>query len=447
MAQPRLRVAIVGAGIGGLVTALCLSKHDDIEVTIYESAHRLAALGAGIGFWPRSREILKALDLEDTLIETAGTTAPGPEGTNYVCRKSDQPEGYVFYTIKTGGQLRLHRADFQTALVERLKQVGGPQPICSKRLVSYTDTAGTPVELAFEDRTNVTCDLLIGADGMKSRVRAAMMEKLAEGAKDAVGAEMYRESAKLVWSGYIVYRCMLPAGKLRQRAPEHSLLSTPMVYTGSNNNAIIGYTIQGGEQVNVVVWTSHLAHENGQYSGGEWMGKGRKSEFVDRLQGWEPEVQALLDCFDEEPLRWVIHVTKPEGLPTYTHGRAVVLGDAAHTMLAFQGSGAGQAVEDAWILSNLISDPKVTRETLPTALRVYDTVRRPFDIRAQELARVDGHMMVLDYKGTDIEDVDERTALSRCGATIQRDWEWLWTTSAEGMVQASLNQLHEELRA
>ncbi|KAI5824982.1 FAD/NAD(P)-binding domain-containing protein [Schizophyllum commune Tattone D] len=431
MGHPRLRVAIVGAGIGGLVTALCLSKHDDIEVTVYESAHRLAELGAGIGFWPRSREILKALDLEDTLLETAGTTAPGSEGTNYVCRKSDKPEGH-------------------TALVERLKLIGGPTPICSKRLVSYTDTntADAPVQLAFEDGTEATCDLLIGADGIKSRVRVAIMERLAEETNDAAEAQMLRESAKLVWSGYIVYRCILPAEKLRQRDSEHSLLSSPMVYTGSNNNCIIGYTIQGGEKINVVVWTSHLAHENGQYDDGEWMGKGRKSDFEYLFQGWEPEVQALLDSFDEDPLRWVIHVTKPAGLPTYTHGRAVIIGDAAHTMLAFRRSGAGQAIEDAWILSNLVSDSKVTRETLPAGLRVYDAVRRPFDIDAQELARVDGHLMVLNYKGMPgFKDLYEEMAIARCGETIQRDWEWLWTTSAEGMVQASLKQLQEELRA
>ncbi|KAL1750901.1 hypothetical protein FB107DRAFT_294272 [Schizophyllum commune] len=412
MGQPRLRVAIVGAGIGGL--ALCLSKHNDIEVTVYESAHRLAELGAGIGFWPRSREILKALDLEDTLLKTAGTTASGSEDTNYVCRKGDKPEGH-------------------TALVERLKLVGGPTPIRSKQLVSYTDTTGAPVQLAFEDGTEATCDLLVGADGIESRVRVAMIEQLAEETNDAAEAQMLRESAKLVWSGYILYRCMLLAEKLRQRDPEHCLLSSSM-YTGSNNNCIIGYTIQGGEKVNIVVWTSHLAHENGRYDSGDWMGKGRKSDFEHLFQGWEPEVQTLLDCFDEDPLRWVVHVTKPAGLPTYTHGRAVIIGDAAHIILAFQGSGAGQAIGDAWILSNLVSESRVTRETLPVALH------------AQELAQVDGHLMVLSYKGMPgFENLDEETAIARCGGTIQRDWEWLWRTSTKGIIQESLDRLCKEL--
>ncbi|KAL1747112.1 hypothetical protein HDZ31DRAFT_32554 [Schizophyllum fasciatum] len=444
--EPRLRVAVVGAGISGLVTALCLARHNDIEVTIYESVARLAVVGAGIGFWPRIREILKELDIDDMLVKSAGAAAPTSKGTNYVCRKSDQPEGYVFYTIRTGGQLRLHRADFQKALVSRLEEVGGAKVICSKRLVSYEDVAGAPVELAFEDGTKATCDLLIGADGIKSRVRLAMMDKLAADARDAAEADMFRQSAKLVWSGFVAYRVMLPAEKLRERAPNHSLLKDCMLYTGANNNCIIGYTIQDGAQINIVIWTSNLAQEHGQFSG-EWMGKAAKSEFAHLFQGWESEVEVLLDCFEDDTLRWAIHVTKPTGLPTYTHGRAALLGDAAHAMLAWQGSGAGQAVEDAWVLSHLIKDPRITRETLPAALRVYDDVRRPFDINVQERSRVDGHLFVLNQDWLNFGGSDEKDLLVRCGEGIQRDWEWLWTTSTKDMVRESLEMLEKELEA
>ncbi|KAL1714947.1 hypothetical protein EV715DRAFT_180355, partial [Schizophyllum commune] len=58
-----------GAGIGGLVAALCLARYPDINVTVYEGASRLAEVGAGIGFWPRPRDILKRLGLEEELMK------------------------------------------------------------------------------------------------------------------------------------------------------------------------------------------------------------------------------------------------------------------------------------------------------------------------------------------------------------------------------------------
>ncbi|KAL1673917.1 hypothetical protein EV122DRAFT_221733 [Schizophyllum commune] len=478
MGRPRLRVAICGAGIGGLVAALCLARYPDIDVTVYEGASRLAEVGAGIGFWPRPREILKRLGLEEELMERSCVEAGEEEDTKFICRKSDQAEGYHFYTIQAKGQslcrqLRIHRADFQTVLVARLKKFGRDNVVCSKRLASYTDASSTfdapsstsfsllpshdyfssnsASSPAFPNGTVATCDVLIGADGLKSRVRVGMMERLvSEATRQAAGpagaegeAEALAAAAQPVWSGFVAYRVLISADKLRERAPEHSLLSNPMLYFGKNA-CIVGYSIQNGACLNVIFFTFDPTLEHGVHPG-EWMRKAAKAEFAGAFEGWEPEVQAMLDCVDGA-LRWAVHTTKPPGLPTFAHGRTALLGDAAHSMTPFQGSGAGQAVEDAWLLAHLLGDSSVTRDTIPEALRVYDAARRPVAQDVQEHSRINGHLLALNYRGIDFDALEgeaQRAALNELGEQMQRDWEWAWSTSTDLMVHDSLEALRK----
>ncbi|KAI5825644.1 FAD/NAD(P)-binding domain-containing protein [Schizophyllum commune Tattone D] len=525
MGRLRLRLAICGTGIGGLVAAHCLAQYPDIDATVCEGASCLEEVDAGIGFWPRPREILKPLGLEEELMERSCAEAGKEEDTKFICRKSDLVEGYHFYTIKAKGrQLRVHRADFHTDLVARLRKLGRDNVVCSERLSSYSDASSSfdapypifsgssssasfyapfpptslssssdfsapltipsrspsaldrpdyhPIHLHFEDGTVATCDVLIGADGLKSRVRVGMMERLvSEATRQAAGpagdegeieravaaggredaragscegrpagteAEARVAAAQPVWSGFVAYRVLISADKLRERAPEHSLLSNPMLYFGKDV-CIVGYSIQNGACLNVIFFTFDPAQEHGVHPG-EWM---RKAEFAGAFEGWEPEVQAMLDCVDGA-LRWAVHTTKPPGLPTFVHERTALLGDAAHSMTPFQGSGAGQAVEDAWLLAHLLGDPSVTRDTIPEALRVYDAARRPVAQDVQERSRVNGHLLALDYRGIDFDALQaeaQRAALIELGEQMQRDWEWAWSTSTDGIVHDSLETL------
>ncbi|KAL1752869.1 hypothetical protein FB107DRAFT_292847 [Schizophyllum commune] len=442
MGRPRLRVAICGAGIGGLVAALCLAQYPDIDVTVYEGASRLAEVGAGIGFWPRPREILKRLGLEKELMERSCVESGEEEDTKFICRR----------------QLRVHRADFQTVLVARLKKLGRDNVVCSKRLSSYSDASssfdapaptfsGSSSSCIACYGTVATCDVLIGADGLKSRVRVGMMERLVtEATRQAAGpagasGEALAAAAQPVWSGFVAYRVLISADKLRERAPEHSLLSNPML---GELQCIVGYSIQNGACLNVIFFTFDPAQEHGVHPG-EWMRKAAKAEFAGAFEGWEPEVQAMLECVDGA-LRWAVHTTKPPGLPTFVHGRTVLLGDAAHSMTPFQGSGAGQAVEDAWLLARLLGDPSVTRDTIPEALHVYDAARRPVAQDVQERSRVNGHLLALNYRGLDFDALQgeaQRAALIELGEQMQRDWEWAWSTSTDGMVHDSLEALRK----
>ncbi|KAL1700466.1 hypothetical protein EV121DRAFT_167083, partial [Schizophyllum commune] len=302
MERPRPHVDICGAGIGGLVAALCLARYPDIDVTVYEGASRLAEVGSGIGFWlSKAREILKRLGLEEELMERSCVEAGEEEDTKFICRKSDQAEGYHFYSIQAKGrQLRVHRADFQTVLVARLKKLGRDVVVCSKRLASYTDASSSSdclssslLESSSSYGTVATCDVLIGADGLKSRVRVGMIERmLSEATRQAAGpagaegeTEALAAAAQPVWSGFVAYRVLISADKLRVPAPEHSLLSHPMLYFGKNT-CIVGYSIQNGACLNVIFFTLDPAQEHGVHPG-EWMRKAAKAEFAGAFEGWD----------------------------------------------------------------------------------------------------------------------------------------------------------------
>lgn len=92
----------------------------------------------------------------------------------------------------------------------------------------------------------------------------------------------------------------------------------------------------------------------------------------------------------EKPSRWVINNLKP--LPISVHGPVALTGDACHAMTPHLGSGAGQAIEDAYILASLLAHPGTTRETLHDALKVYEAVRLPHGLMVQRLSRLNGRL-------------------------------------------------------
>lgn len=127
-----------------------------------------------------------------------------------------------------GRLILFHRADFQQVLLRKL-------PISckahySKRLRSYKQRLSGPIELLFEDGSSTSCDVLIGADGLKSAVRRTFLAEKAELAKsEGKAAEVDEINASIdpVWSGTNAYRALIPAEKLRARAPDHPILTEP----------------------------------------------------------------------------------------------------------------------------------------------------------------------------------------------------------------------------
>lgn len=127
-----------------------------------------------------------------------------------------------------GNLMVFHRADFQKVLLRRLPK--SCKTHCSKRLRSYTQRRSGPIELLFEDGSTNTCDVLIGADGLKSTVRRSFLgEKALVAQSKRWLAEVTEINAAVdpVWSGTNAYRALIPAERLRARAPGHRVFTEP----------------------------------------------------------------------------------------------------------------------------------------------------------------------------------------------------------------------------
>ncbi|THU98077.1 salicylate hydroxylase [Dendrothele bispora CBS 962.96] len=422
----RLRVAICGAGIAGLTCALALSRHPDIEIDIFESAGKLAEVGAGIGLFPRPWQIIRELGLEQDLLKTTESRLLEGPVPSFRYRKSDQREGLEFYRLITQGALIfLHRADYQQTLLRHLPPTCRTH--CSKRLRSYIQRpSGGGTELFFEDGTSHVCDVLIGADGLKSAVRKTMLNEKADKAK-AQGK--WKESAELlgsvdpVWSGCNAYRTLIPAERLKARAPMHSVLTEPMQYLGKNGY-VIAYPISRGKMINFVAFDMRHDLENTRFNG-PWVCASDKSKFASRFSGWEPEVQTLLDCV-ENPLQWAIHTIPP--MRSFVSGRVAVMGDAAHAMTPHEGSGAGQAIEDAYLLATVLGHHRANRNNVHRALAIYDDIRRPAAYHVMEHSRKNGQYFTLHVDGVDFNNSgkpkEQWDNLQRLGRTFEKNWEW-----------------------
>jgi len=167
------------------------------------------------------------------------------------------------------------------------------------------------------------------------------------------------------------------------------------------------------------------------------------------FQGWEVEVEQLVKCIDN-PSMWAINTLK--ALPICSHGPVAVIGDAAHAMTPNQGSGAGQAIEDAYVLAALLTHPTTNRETIPRALKIYEKVRLPHGNDIQRRSRENGKLY--EFAATDrhphlsvTDPNDANQLVKEIGEAAMENWKWAWTTDVETEKEEAIRMLVEGLKA
>lgn len=344
MAVSELRVAIVGAGIGGLSLALALRERG-VRAEVFEQAPELTEIGAAIALSANGTREFARLGLLEEL--AAASTVP----TELIYRHWRSGERIAAHPVREGDAyvqrfgapyFGIHRADLQKTLSRTL---GAHEVHLGCRLVDIVERPAS-VGLKFANGRTAEADLVVGADGVRSTVR-----RWVTGTDDAR------------YSGTSAFRGLVPAENLPSLPDPQAI----QFWMGPDAH-LLHYAIGGGgEVVNffAVVETPAI-----------WLADGTVTEVSDDVpvasfRGWHPAVTEMIEAA-ASPIRWGLFVVRP--LLRWYRGRVVLVGDSAHGMLPHHGQGANTSIEDAFALAGLLTEG--SPDDLEAVLARYQALRR-----------------------------------------------------------------------
>lgn len=349
------RVAIAGAGIGGLCSALALAKRG-FKVSVFEQAAEIKEVGAGLQLSPNAMQVLNALDISALLQSKAFCPQQAvmrhyQHGKPYFSvplgKTCEQRYGATYWHI--------HRADLQQALYQACSDNKVDIQLDSQILTYQQSVEQVSLQLA--NQQAFECDILIGADGIHSKVQATLLANLS-----------LTSTAK--FTGQVAWRGTVKTKDL----PPNLVEPNANLWVGPGKHFVC-YYLRGGEEINFVA-----VEERSDWKQESWSQQGDVTQLRDLFKDWHPQVQEILaaakQCFI-----WALFDRDP--LSTWVDGNVALLGDACHPMLPFLAQGAAMAIEDAYVLAAMLNKHSESQ----TALKHYQDARLPRTAQIQFNAR------------------------------------------------------------
>lgn len=343
-----MNVLICGGGVGGLAAGLALLRQGH-SVRIFERSRQFGRVGADVNLTPNAVHALDGLGLGEAL------RAAAARPTHRISKMWDTGEETSRLPMSDAAearygapQLAIHRADLLAALEAALP--AGTIRFGADVVAIGQDTGGVSLTLA--DGEVVTGEVLVGADGIHSRVRAALF-----------GPDTPE------FTGLVSWRGVFP----RARGAGIPDLDAFTKWWGpQSDRQIVTFPLTHGREIFVFA-----THRQEGWTEEGWTLPGDITELRRHYADFHPHAKALLDACDEVT-RSALHVRAP--MPAWSEGRITILGDAAHPMVPFMAQGACMAIEDAVVLARVLAGT----QDVAGALQRFEAARIP---RTAEIQR------------------------------------------------------------